>query len=239
MGIENVRRIIEEMKAKPLDMIPELLDGNIPHCWATDEQIQAEEERLGIKLPESYKLFLKEYSNGDIYLFAAEPLVGVRQGDTKIMCEICIASDGMGGDKNYYEKNCYILPFDKTVKIKQLVSMTFGDVKAMSNDQWVFICDQDYPDNDYPIGFLSGSLDKIVCVLNNFEKWLEIFWEGNRNRNVDYEAVFYLLYTEYRDRLDLLANIDDLSFEDFKVRYKEIRAKNDANFRKYGITDGK
>ncbi len=241
MGIENVRRIIEEMKAKPLDMIPELLDGNIPHCWATEEQICTEEERLGIKLPESYKLFLKEYSNGDIYLWGKEPMTSVGMETGICLCRIGNSADVMHyvRPEPYYENSIYIYPLNVEIKLKQLIAFTYSDYYEFSCDHWAFICDRIYPNNDYPVGFVTQSDSKIVCVLKNFETWLEVFWKGNKSRTVEYESVINLLYPDYEERQKLFHNIYNLSIENYRKVYEKIRAKNDSNFRKYGITDGK
>ena len=48
-----------------------------PVSSSTEEMILSAEKNCGIIFPESYKTFLKEYGNGDFYLFGAEPLMGV------------------------------------------------------------------------------------------------------------------------------------------------------------------
>lgn len=240
MSIENVRRIINEMKKEPMGILGELEDTSTPTILATDKQIETEEMRQGIKFPESYKTFLKEYANGDIYLFGKEPLVSVGLNKGECMGNMSNGAVSMGWYPKYeYERDCYIFPWNRSVKLKQLFTLTYGDSNRISNDQWVFICDKEYPNNDYPVGFLTQTDQNIVCVLENFEKWLEIFWAGNKKAKLDYEPVFYLLYPDYDDYMELIDGYMDSDFKSFKGRYKEIRAKNDANFREYGITDGK
>ncbi len=102
----------------------------------------------------------------------------------------------------------------------------------MSNNHWAFICDRNYPDNNYPVGYVSDDPEKIICVLESFEKWLEVFWKGNKDRNGEYESVFNLLYPDYEDRCSLR---DDLNKPSDYTLYKAIKERNKENFERYGI----
>ena len=77
MDIERVKGIIAEMKKKKLDVAEEIVDTATPTNVATDDMVYETERNIGIKLPDTYKIFLKEYANGNIYLYGVEPMVSV------------------------------------------------------------------------------------------------------------------------------------------------------------------
>ena len=75
MDVSKVRRIISEMKQKKLDFpYKGLIEDATPRITATDAQIEKAEKETGVKYPETYKTFLKEYSNGEIVLLGIEPI---------------------------------------------------------------------------------------------------------------------------------------------------------------------
>lgn len=69
-------------------------------------------------------------------------------------------------------------------------------------------------------------------MLKNFDTWLDVFWQGNHDRTVEYESVIRLLYTDYYDHEELVNEL--YKPEDYKI-YKKLREKYDVNFKKYGI----
>ena len=78
MDVSRVRRIISEMKQKKLDFEEKgLIEDATPRITATDAQIEKAEKETGVKYPETYKTFLKEYSNGEIVLLGIEPMVSM------------------------------------------------------------------------------------------------------------------------------------------------------------------
>ncbi len=60
MGVEDVKKIVAEMNAKEIDVESQLIEIATPTIKATDEMIEITEKNLGVILPESYKIFLKE-----------------------------------------------------------------------------------------------------------------------------------------------------------------------------------
>ncbi|MBS7220857.1 MAG: SMI1/KNR4 family protein [Clostridiales bacterium] len=227
MDIERVKGIIAEMKKKKLDVAEEIVDTATPTNVATDDMVYETERNIGIKLPDTYKIFLKEYANGNIYLYGVEPMVSVGLEMKNCLCK-------MRRQDEFFHSNteCYIYPENRFVKTNQLIPFTYGDSYDISNDRWVFICDNEYKDNDYPVGFLAQSTENIVCMLKNFDTWLDVFWQGNHDRTVEYESVIRLLYTDYYDHEELVNEL--YKPEDYKI-YKKLREKYDVNFKKYGI----
>lgn len=231
MGVEDVKKIVAEMNAKEIDVESQLIEIATPTIKATDEMIEITEKNLGVILPESYKIFLKEYSNGNIFLLGVEPLVSVGLDVGKCRCTIR-NSDLALHLTPCPNKECFIFPENRGVKLGQLIAFTYGDYYDMSNNHWAFICDRNYPDNNYPVGYVSDDPEKIICVLESFEKWLEVFWKGNKDRNGEYESVFNLLYPDYEDRCSLR---DDLNKPSDYTLYKAIKERNKENFKRYGI----
>ena len=88
MDIERVKGIIAEMKKKKLDVAEEIADIATPTNVATDDMIYETERNIGIKLPDTYKIFLKEYANGNIYLYGVEPMVSVGLEMKNCLCKM-------------------------------------------------------------------------------------------------------------------------------------------------------
>lgn len=231
MSIENVRKIIEEMKRKKLDVEECLVKTSTPNPCATEEMILSAEKNCGIIFPESYKTFLKEYGNGDFYLFGAEPLMGV--GD-KLVDSLTTTKNSLSVlMQKEHGKDCYLFPENRMISLCQLVPFTYGDSLEISNDHWAFLCDKEYPNHDYPVVYVSQHSEDVICKLDNFEKWLEIFWIGNKDRKAEdlYLPTFYFLYTDWQGRMDLI----DADRSELMEIYDRIRMENDANFKKYGV----
>jgi len=170
MGVENVQRIIDGLKNTKFEMDEGLIETATPTELATDEMIRYSEEKIGIKLPKTYKTFLKEYANGNISLFAVEPLVSVGlKKKQKCFCGIR-TSAGYSRLNPDYDNDCYIYPEERSVRLSQLIMLTYGDYFEFSNDHWAFICDKEYLDNNYPLGYVTQDRENIVCVIKSFEK---------------------------------------------------------------------
>lgn len=244
MPLENVRRIIAEMKEKGLEGLEILKEESMPTPCATDEEIRAAEEACGIRFPESYKVFLKEYGGGGFLMFGAEWLTGV-SGKGRELADIRKMKNSVSIlylDRERHGKDeIYVFPEKKYMPLRQLVPFVYQNAFEVSLDHWAFLCDREYPGDDYPVGFVIQGTGDVVCVLENFEKWLEVFWRGNAGAPYEgtlagYWPVFYLLYPDWYDRMDL---IDLDLFEGThgeKIAFCDrLREKNDANFRRYGV----
>ena len=230
MDVSKVRRIISEMKQKDFDFDEKgLEDSAEPKSVATDEQIAKAEKNMGIKYPETYKTFLKEYANGEIVLFGIEPMISQGLEESECYCNERNSARILHIEP---EKGSYIFPEKRYISPEKMIAFTYYDGDQQSNSHWAFICDKEYSDNDYPVGYITQETENIICVLKNFETWLDVFWQGNRNGRGNYDNVLMILYPEYDDRREL---IDDLiSPEDYPL-YEKLRKKYDSTFRKYGI----
>lgn len=245
MSLENVRKIIAEMKARGVGDVWGLQEEAAPTPCATDEEIHMAEEACGIRFPESYKVFLKEYGGGGFLLFGAEWLTGISEAGRALADIRGIRNSNRllhyFHPEQYENEKVFIFPEKKYVPLQKLVPFVFQNATEVSNDHWAFLCDKEYPAHDYPVGFVLQGTGDVVCVLENFEKWLDVFWQGNADAPYEgtmagYFPVFHLLYTDWNDRMDLI----DLSLfegteEERIVFCDRLREKNDENFRKYGV----
>ena len=230
MDVSKVRRIIAEMKAKEFDFDEKgLEDSAEPKSVATDEQIAKAEKNMGIKYPETYKTFLKEYANGEIVLFGIEPMISQGLEESECYCNERNSARILHIEP---EKGSYIFPEKRYISPEKMIAFTYYDGDQQSNSHWAFICDKEYSDNDYPVGYITQETENIICVLKNFETWLDVFWQGNKNGRGNYDTVLMILYPEYDDRREV---IDDLICPDDYPLYEKLRKKYDSTFRKYGI----
>lgn len=163
---------------------------------ATDEMIKAYEKELGYQLPCSFVEFLKKFSNG-IFLLDCEPIGGV---STDSPCgDICKVERILPD----IPKEVVILETEENIESTRLVSYTMFDAGETSNNHWVFLCEDDIPNNEYRVGFISQTSNKMVKLLDNFEEWLTIFWM-NDDEEEPGNPVFYSLYPEYDERIAIL-----------------------------------
>lgn len=225
----TVKEIVSHLKNKKLDVIEDMMGTATPLPVATSEEIADFEKRLGLILPDSYKEYLTTYSNGEMYLLGIEPMCGVHIGET--LCSsfkllYCVNTEeeiehieetGLTKEwtkeeiekrkaylRKEWHKEAYIIPEKRYVHLKYLVPVTYGDYYEISNDHWAFICDKEYENHDYPMGFVSQCTGNIICVVKNFEEWLNLFWEFNKDRTKEYLPVIHGLIPDWEEREELL-----------------------------------
>ncbi|MDN4607289.1 SMI1/KNR4 family protein [Sporosarcina highlanderae] len=172
---------------------------------ATEEMISAHEEKLGFRFPPSFKGFLMEFSNG-IILLGWEPIGGV--GPDVLPGQIGKVERIIPNIPNHVQ----VLDSDEYefVESNRLISLTMCDQGDISNDHWVFICEENAI--DYRLGYVAQSALKIVKVVESFEKWLEIFWEGNKDKEDEMMvSTFQILVPDHweREKLVNLCFYDD------------------------------
>lgn len=164
---------------------------------AKDEMIATYEETLGYGLPVSFVEFLKKFSNG-IFFLDCEPIGGVSKdspcGD---ICKVeRIISD--------IPKEVLIVETNEWIESNRLISFTTFDAGEHSNNHWVFICEDNVPDHEYRVGYVSQIETRIVKILDNFEEWLTILWKHNDEEDERTHPVFYILYPSYDERTKTL-----------------------------------
>jgi len=163
---------------------------------ASDDLIGQKEKSLGYKLPNSFKTFLKEFSNG-IMLLDAEPIGGVGEDDDSPCGSIFLAS-------SIIKKNIInIVPTKETITPDRLIAFSLYDAMDSANHFWVFICDKEYPNNEYRVGLISQYTEDIVVVLDSFEEWLTVLWNANKDFD-EAISVFHSMYKTWEEREDLL-----------------------------------
>lgn len=184
----NINDFIREINA----IYPDIDKNEV----ASDDLINEKEKSLGYKLPNSFKTFLKEFSNG-IMLLDSEPVEGVGEDDDLPCGSIFLASSRI--DKRII----HIIPTKGTITPDRLIAFSLYDAMDIANHFWAFICDKQYPDNEYRVGLISQYTDNIVVVLDNFEEWLTVFWEANKNTD-DVVSVFHSMYETWEEREEVL-----------------------------------
>lgn len=167
---------------------------------ATDNMIVACEQKLGISLPASFVAFLKEFSNG-IFLLDWEPIGGVQEDSP---CgEICKVNSILPD----VPKEVVLAGSNERIDSDRLISFTLFDAGNTSNNHWVFICEENVPDHEYRVAFISQE-GKIVLVLDNFEEWLTIFWEANKEEDDIGKPVFHHFYSTFDKRAEILDTLN-------------------------------
>ena len=211
--MDYIDKFILEIKQKPLDVIKDLIETATPKETASYEMIKYSEDKLNIKLPEAYKKYITQYSNGDFYMLGVEPMVGVGKKIDGSLCKLCYSNEILMSN---HDKEVFINQQHRSIRLNQLIPFTFSDSLELSNDHWAFICDKEYTDNDYPIGYISQVSKNVVCVLKNFEEWLRIFWEHNKDLKTYYVPVFHILFPDEEDRYEILRGLKIIDNKIFK-----------------------
>ena len=163
---------------------------------ATEEMITEYEDKLGYPLPTSYKEFLLNFSNGMFFL-DCEPILGVGNHTS---CGDILPVNRILPD---VPDKVLITETNENIECTRLISFTGFNAGELSNDHWVFICEDDIENNEYRVGYISQSSPKIVKVLSNFKEWLTILWEQDVEDEV-LRPVFHLLYPAFEQRSELL-----------------------------------
>ncbi|MFC5603202.1 SMI1/KNR4 family protein [Sporosarcina koreensis] len=163
---------------------------------ASEEMVRAYEKTLGYPLPQSFRAFLKQFSNG-IFLLDCEPIGGVDKNspcsDIRNVHDIIpdVPNQILAVETNELINSC------------RLISFTMFDAGDSSNNHWVFICDDNVKNNDYRVGFISQDTKKIIKTLSNFEEWIKILWEYDKQGDINL-PVFHVLYPTFDQRVSLL-----------------------------------
>lgn len=160
---------------------------------ANNQLVEETENRIGVKLPESYKKFVKYFSNG-IFLFEVEPILGVGRNFNDLPCGMIVPS----GVLVQKDTNCFIAPEKRNIDRDKLIAFTAGSALDLSLDHWVFIADSTPENNEYKVGYVTQNAGNIAAVLDNFETWLNIFWENNKDE--DSKSVFWSLFPTTDER---------------------------------------
>ncbi|KAF9659192.1 SMI1/KNR4 family protein [Tenacibaculum sp. Mcav3-52] len=122
----------------------------------TDEEIKMIEEKLNLKLPKSYKLFLKYFGDGGDWVFVQN-----------------IDSIQNGGFYKEYDYNKTLNEFvylgEEKIMTESLLSLMIGD---SNGGAWCWLTHEERKDNEWSLAYyMDGCLHYKV---KNFTEWLEV-----------------------------------------------------------------
>ena len=129
----------------------------------TDKEISITESELEIKLPESYKHFLKEFGNGAYWLYHVDqPINGINKeygklhwlGEYRTYLDAKIESDGFG-----------------SFETKKLLCLM---TENSNGGAWVWITTENKDDGEWPLAYYNIDDRKLYYKISNFIEWLEI-----------------------------------------------------------------
>jgi len=138
-----------------------LFHENIEQC-VSDEQITLAEIALGIKLPNSYKYFLKEFGNGAAALYHIDqPINGIdkkygkihRLGEYRPYLSIQIESDGFG-----------------TFDTKSLLCLMSEN---SNGGAWCWLTTENNNSGEWSLAYYNDD-KKLYYRISNFMEWLGI-----------------------------------------------------------------
>jgi len=121
-----------------------------------DEKIIKIENRLQIKLPKSYKIFLKYFGDGGDWIF----------------CQY-IDSINRGGYLKEFDTfnqlDDYLFLENEKIKKSSLLSLMIED---SNGGKWVWLTNEIKKDNEYPLAYFIGN--KLHYKVKNFTEWLSV-----------------------------------------------------------------
>jgi len=135
---------------------------------ATPDEVARTESLIGAKLPESYRQFVTEFSNG-AYLFMIQEVSAVGKGSRKIdpiqnsfhhrwTTGEPLTPDALEADIEFREGG--------SVKRTHLIPFSLDE----NGNEWCFVADRLGEDGEYPVAYLSAS--RLFGRLENFAAWL-------------------------------------------------------------------
>lgn len=146
----------------------------------TDEEIILAETELGIKLPPSYKYFLKNFGNGADQLYNVDqPINGINKEYGNI--------HWLGEYRNYLDDTIESDGFGTFETEKLLCLMT----ENSNGGAWVWITTKNNNNGEWPLAYYSISDGKLYYKISNFVEWLKIATKSK-------EEVIRQLDKEYR-----------------------------------------
>jgi hypothetical protein len=157
-----------------IDSILEELAGYKHELWpkATAEDIEKTEMLIGTSLPESYRQFVTEFSNG-AYLFMLQEVSAVGDGNDQVgPIQNVFRRVWTTGEALTLEALETDIEFKEggTVKRKHLVPFSLDH----NGNEWCFVAESLGANNEYPVAYLDNSSPRLFGQLENFAAWLKI-----------------------------------------------------------------
>ena len=157
-----------------IDNILQELAKSQHELWpkATAEDVEKTEMLIGLRLPESYRQFVTEFSNG-AYLFMLQEVSAVGDGNKQIApiqnifhrvwtTGETLTAEELEADIEFREGG--------SVKRKYLIPFSLDH----NGNEWCFVAESMGADNEYPVAYLNNSNPKLFGRLENFAAWLKI-----------------------------------------------------------------
>jgi len=131
---------------------------------ATQADVEKTETALGNELPDSYKRFVSEFSNG-AYLFEIQEVSAVGDGNPQIVAIQNIDRIGEGDPDE-------VIPFREGGETRYGNLVPFG-LDANGNE-WCFVVDGEPPGHENAVAYLDTSGRKLYGKQSGFTEWLSI-----------------------------------------------------------------
>ena len=139
---------------------------------AAADDVEKTETLIGTRLPESFRQFVMEFSNG-AYLFMLQEVSAVGDGNEQIgpiqniyhrdwTTGEALTEEGLEADIEFREGG--------TVKRKHLVPFSLDH----NGNEWCFVVESFGADNEYPVAYLDNSNPKLFGRLESFAAWLKV-----------------------------------------------------------------
>lgn len=135
---------------------------------ATEADLQLTESAIGVRLPESYRTFVKEFSNG-AYLYMIQEVSSVGQGNPQIAPIQGVAP------RTPEEVGETLIPYRDggAVHPQHLIPFSLDG----NGNAWCFVTDSESKD-DIPVAYMDYNGGKLYAKLASFEEWLSILITG-------------------------------------------------------------
>ena len=123
----------------------------------TDIEIQEVERKIGLTLPESYKIFLKEFGNGAYWIYMTS------LDDINRFSYL----------KEYRKElgNTIELVGEKEIEVSTLLSLMTED---SNGGAWVWLTSENLESGEWPLAYYSLSDKKLHYKVKNFTEWLRL-----------------------------------------------------------------
>ena len=127
----------------------------------TDSEIRDVENELGLKLPPSYRIFLKEFGNGAYWLYM-NAIDDIKQ-------------------KNFLNK--YRKDLRKTIELVGEKEYKVGSLLCLMTEDsnggaWVWLTSENPENGEWPLAYYSLSDKKLHYKVDNFIEWLRLLTKG-------------------------------------------------------------
>lgn len=228
--MKSILQIIDELKKANY-----ISAGKNPYAevrpLATLQDIEDSELECRVTLPNAYKTFVREYSNG-LQLLEKENVFGVGKENgnpfhdnfTIYTANVILRREG--------NDEIEVKPCGRNIQLSKLVCFSAGNMEELSEDCWVFICDETFglnEHNEYRIGYLAkhNQAIAIILVLDSFEQWLNILWNYNQDKldhfNTKMRNVLSVLIPVWDQRMDFVEFIIGMDELDLNAIEETIR----------------